>query len=156
MFEKTHQQAEIAFDCLKKAFEKQQAQPNLPEAENLVPYLIYASVLLFIRRDQKAFQAANQHVFFEQAGLPEKLRQLPAYPQLIALLNSQKDCPDNLIWQLNCFSDVALGVQHLRQFRDYFLINGLPGDGLPFAAPGFNYVELSKEALGAWQALTNA
>ena len=153
IFAKTARQAKLAFVCLDKQLSQ---SPDLlvTSHDDTLAYLLHAATLFFLRRDQMAFACVMHDPVWESGGLQGKLRQLPSYVQLMALVRSQGGTEDfNVSQALGALCDTALGVPTLKAFRDYVLINGVPDDGLPFETPDFDIPQLCEEALTGWEKL---
>src|SRR5262249_48626277 len=135
------------------------SQPSEPPDGNghpLLPYLIHASVLLFLSRDLLAFEWLRRQPKFQASPLPGKIRQTPTIEQAIALLKSNSDTV-SLAEALTPLQDDALHAQGLRQFRNHVTQWGIPAEtdlqDAPFTLPVTNYAELSEAAVRMWASL---
>ncbi|MEB3285985.1 MAG: hypothetical protein VKJ04_00625 [Vampirovibrionales bacterium] len=174
------QQAQIAVRCLSEKLPTESIQQEgLSEAKGegntgvsgvemahpVLPYLIHASVLFFLIRDLLAFEVIRQQDAFKQSLLPQKLRQMPSYQQLMALLNSvAKTQP--LLALIQPISNHVLPIEHLQVFRNAVIQHGIPLDTRmgstlqesaetthPFPLPPVDYDALSRQLLDAWEQL---
>lgn len=145
-----YEQAETACHCLQEKWAKTQ------DSKAILPYLIHAAILFFTARDYHAFLLIQQAPGFKDSNLPVKLRQMPSFTQLNALLASN-EATKPLTDQIKHLSDEALGVSELKQFRDCVIQQGVPlettDSDTPFPLPVVNYGQLTQDILRAWTVL---
>jgi hypothetical protein len=147
-------QCKVAAELLEKYLESHEtnepksSQPSYPEAsqeeDSILVYLLPLLCLLFRTRDQAAFDFAQKHPAFINAQLASKIKHLPTFFQLTALLGSihkpiSNDSPsfqsiegialsesNELLSSLMTLSDETLGLTSAKSFKESFLVKGTP------------------------------
>ena len=99
-------------------------------------HVVTAGLLLIACRDDAALFCLEQTPLWEKLLSVKPVKHQPSLTQLLALLNSAQAqilSPEDsaLIWptllsQLNSLSDLALGIESVKGFRDGFMTQGLP------------------------------
>lgn len=165
------QQTQIAIECLAKKLAKHQDENgenislgNHASAQGhpLLPYLIHASVLLFLIRDMLSYEWVRHQTAFQESPLPTRIRQTPTVDQTIALLKSIEKT-EGLATKISPLQDKALNAEALRLFRNHVVQWGIPANSTdgsgnllqdaPFPLPVLDYMELSQSAIQTWDTL---